>query len=166
MRKPMIILAVVAGAYVLICAIAYVLQPHMVFFPDRHLVADPTAVGLDFRDVQIDTDDGERLHGWFVPGAGDQVVLFFHGNAGNISHRLESIRLFHELGSRIWCGRTLLQRASLNMLGSPEDPTITGAMLTANSHSMAPRGNDTPDIEHRAWGTSWWARSFAQAVST
>ena len=94
----MIILAVVAGAYVLICAIAYVFQPHMVFFPDRHLVADPTAVGLDFRDVQIDTDDGERLHGWFVPGAGDQVVLFFHGNAGNISHRLESIRLFHELG--------------------------------------------------------------------
>jgi fermentation-respiration switch protein FrsA (DUF1100 family) len=94
----MTILAIFVGGYVLICAIAYVLQPRMVFFPDRDLVADPAAIGLDFREVHIDTDDAERLHGWFVPGEGDQVVLFFHGNAGNVSHRLESIRVFHQLG--------------------------------------------------------------------
>jgi pimeloyl-ACP methyl ester carboxylesterase len=98
MRHPMIILAIVAGAYILICAAVYVFQPRMVFFPERGLVAEPTTIGLDFGDVHIDTDDGERLHGWFVPGDGDKVVLFLHGNAGNISHRLESIRIFHELG--------------------------------------------------------------------
>ena len=98
MRHPMIILAIVAGAYILFCAAVYVFQSRMVFFPDRGLVAEPTTIGLDFGDVHIDTDDGERLHGWFVPGDGDKVVLFLHGNAGNISHRLESIRIFHELG--------------------------------------------------------------------
>ncbi|MCL7959572.1 MAG: alpha/beta hydrolase [marine benthic group bacterium] len=98
MRPSMTLLAIVAGAYILICAVAYVLQPQMVFFPDRTLVATPAAIGLAFEAVEIDTEDGERLHGWFVPGEGGRVLLFFHGNAGNISHRLDSIRDFHELG--------------------------------------------------------------------
>ncbi|NIM70493.1 MAG: alpha/beta fold hydrolase, partial [Xanthomonadales bacterium] len=43
--------------------------------------------------------DGVRLHGWFVPAPGARsTLLFLHGNAGNISHRLDSIAIFHELG--------------------------------------------------------------------
>ena len=38
-----------------------------------------------------------RLHGWWVPQAGAPVWLWFHGNAGNISHRLENIKLLHDL---------------------------------------------------------------------
>jgi fermentation-respiration switch protein FrsA (DUF1100 family) len=38
------------------------------------------------------------LHGWFIVGRSSRVLLFFHGNAGNISHRLDSIRQFHDLG--------------------------------------------------------------------
>jgi fermentation-respiration switch protein FrsA (DUF1100 family) len=38
-----------------------------------------------------------RLHGWWVPKAGAPVLLWFHGNAGNISHRLENIKLLHDL---------------------------------------------------------------------
>jgi hypothetical protein len=44
------------------------------------------------------TSDGVTLHGWYIPGRSDRVLLFFHGNAGNISHRLESIRQFLQLG--------------------------------------------------------------------
>lgn len=98
MRYPMTVIAIVAGFYVLICAAAYILQARMVFFPDRRLVAAPSDIGLDYTDVSIDTEDGERLHAWLVPGSGGQVVLFLHGNAGNISHRLDSIRIFHSLG--------------------------------------------------------------------
>ena len=38
-----------------------------------------------------------RLHGWWVPRAGAPVLLWFHGNAGNISHRLENLKLLHDL---------------------------------------------------------------------
>ncbi len=40
-----------------------------------------------------------KLSGWFVPAERSRgVILFCHGNAGNISHRLESVQVFHRLG--------------------------------------------------------------------
>ena len=64
----------------------------LVYFPDRELYGDPADVGLAFTDLTIPTEDGERLHAWWIPTratAAQGHVLFFHGNAGNISHRLE-----------------------------------------------------------------------------
>ena len=50
----------------------------------------------------IDVADGETLDGWHVPaGRGKPargLVIIFHGNAGNISHRLDYLRMFHDLG--------------------------------------------------------------------
>ncbi|HSM11391.1 MAG TPA: alpha/beta hydrolase [Lysobacter sp.] len=107
MRTLFGLLAVLAGIYVLLGAMLYLLQGSMVYLanlPGRTLDATPADAGLDYQDVNIDTADGERLHGWYVPaarpGMGEArgVLLFFHGNAGNISHRLESIALFNRLG--------------------------------------------------------------------
>lgn len=69
----------------------------IVFFPDPYLVGTPKDVGLEYEDVWFDAADGVRLHGWWVPAAGAPVFLWFHGNAGNISHRLENIKLLHDL---------------------------------------------------------------------
>ncbi len=72
---------------------------HLPHVPGRDLVATPAERGLRYQTVTVGTDDGERLHGWFVPADDARgVLLFFHGNAGNISHRLESIELFNRLG--------------------------------------------------------------------
>jgi hypothetical protein len=63
----------------------------LVYFPDRRLYGDPGDVGLAFTDLSIPTDDGERLHAWWIPARATPArghVLFFHGNAGNVSHRL------------------------------------------------------------------------------
>ena len=67
----------------------------LVFFPERDLVADPGDLGLEFEDVFLEASDGVRLHGWFVPGRTDTVLLWFHSNAGNISHRLENILMLN-----------------------------------------------------------------------
>ena len=64
----------------------------LVYFPDRELYGDPADVGLAFTEPLIPTEDGERLHAWWVPTRNAPArghVLFFHGNAGNVSHRLE-----------------------------------------------------------------------------
>jgi hypothetical protein len=48
--------------------------------------------------VEIRTADGETLAAWWVPAEGARgTVLFFHGNAGNISHRLDYLQMFHRL---------------------------------------------------------------------
>jgi hypothetical protein len=106
MRTLLGLLALLAGIYVLLGAMLYMLQGSMVYLanlPGRALDATPADIGLDHEDVYIDTADGERLHGWYVPAAPQGtsgargVLLFFHGNAGNISHRLESIAIFNRL---------------------------------------------------------------------
>ncbi len=70
----------------------------VVFFPDPYLEATPGDWGIDdYTDVFFKTEDGVRLHGWFVDAPDKRaVLLWFHGNAGNISHRLENLKLLHE----------------------------------------------------------------------
>lgn len=81
----------------------YFQQPQMIFFPLRELSQTPADWGLGYEDVTLDTADNVRLHGWYIPNPqSEQVLLFFHGNAGNISHRRDSIELFHRLGLNIF----------------------------------------------------------------
>jgi fermentation-respiration switch protein FrsA (DUF1100 family) len=68
----------------------------IVFFPDPHLVGTPGDVGLEYEDVWFAAEDGVKLHGWWVPKPGAPVLLWFHGNGGNISHRLENIQILVE----------------------------------------------------------------------
>jgi fermentation-respiration switch protein FrsA (DUF1100 family) len=85
------------------CRTEAALEQRYVYFPDRVLLATPAAVGLPFEEARFTAADGVRLHGWYLPGeAGRPLVLFCHGNAGNISHRLESLRLLHELGLAVF----------------------------------------------------------------
>jgi uncharacterized protein len=69
----------------------------IVFFPDPDLIGTPGDYGLEYEEVWFTAADGVRLHGWWVPQAGAPVLVWFHGNAGNISHRLENIKLLHDL---------------------------------------------------------------------
>ena len=85
----------------------------LVFHPSKRIVATPATIGLSYEDVRIRTEDGETIAGWFLPAppanaargaplpADGRALLFFHGNAGNISHRLDSLDYFHRLGFAI-----------------------------------------------------------------
>lgn len=66
-----------------------------VYFPVGPMEGDPYDVGLAYEDVLFQTGDGVNLHGWFVPGTGKITLLWFHGNAGNISNRIWVLKLLH-----------------------------------------------------------------------
>lgn len=92
------VLALGGLIYVGLLVALYFVQARMLFLPTSDVVADPGAIGLAFDDVEIETRDGERLHAWWVPHAQARgTLLFAHGNAGNLSYRLDSLRLFHRL---------------------------------------------------------------------
>jgi len=89
--------------WALINGFMFFAQAGMLFYPTSRLEATPEYWGMEYRDVTVRTDDGLDLHGWFIPHRGsDQVVLFFHGNAGNISHRGESIEILQRLGLNVF----------------------------------------------------------------
>jgi len=74
------------------------IENRLIFHPAASLERTPADVGLNFEDVFFTTRDGVRLHGWFVPHRNaHSTLVWFHGNAGNISHRVENIKLLHEL---------------------------------------------------------------------
>jgi fermentation-respiration switch protein FrsA (DUF1100 family) len=90
------LLLALGAALLLVGICSGVIERSFIYFPDRQLIGDPADYGLPFDDVSFTADDGVQLHGWFVPGESDVTWLWFHGNAGNISHRLENLRLLHD----------------------------------------------------------------------
>ncbi|PTN10318.1 alpha/beta hydrolase [Nitrosomonas aestuarii] len=94
------LVAMLASAYLAIVLLVFFLQSYLIYFPQtgRDIAVTPEHTGLAYESVEIETGDKETLHGWFVP-APDAVgtVLFFHGNAGNISHRLDYLPMFRAL---------------------------------------------------------------------
>ena len=88
-------------AYILLAGFLLFAQSHLIYFPDytRHITVTPCDAGLAYESVEISTADDEALHGWFVPAPeATGTVLFFHGNAGNISHRMEYLSMLNGLG--------------------------------------------------------------------
>lgn len=69
----------------------------MLYLPTRRVARRP---GVAFSDVEFETEDGERLHGWWVPARAPSLghVLLLHGNAGNIGDRVPHIELLTAAG--------------------------------------------------------------------
>jgi len=89
---PIGVVAVVSGWMLLF-------ENRYIYFPDREIVATPASVGLDYQPVHPVTHDGVTLHGWHIPHPHARyTVLHFHGNAGNISHRLHLYARWHAMG--------------------------------------------------------------------
>lgn len=90
---------------VLILLFIYVryLESTSVFFPSRSILATPKQSNLDYEDVYFKTQDGIKLNGWLIkhPRA-KATVVFFHGNAGNLSDRIGKLSLFHKMGVNIF----------------------------------------------------------------
>ncbi len=84
--------------YVLLLIAAWVFQSRLVFFPSHDEAGNPGDIGLEYENVWFTSGFGKQLHGWWVPAQGARhTLLFCHGNAGNITHRLDSIKQLHEL---------------------------------------------------------------------
>ena len=81
------------------------------------MIATPDQYGMQYEDLTLTTEDGVKISAWYVhapepakgqadsiPASSDSaqqsgdVVLFCHGNGQNISFRLESVRIFHNMG--------------------------------------------------------------------
>lgn len=90
-----------AGLYGALLLLLFVFQPRLLYYPNlptREITATPEDIGLSYEPVAIVTEDRIKLDGWFIPAQDARgVLLFLHGNAGNISHRLDSLKIFNDL---------------------------------------------------------------------
>ncbi|PKD43150.1 alpha/beta hydrolase [Rhodohalobacter barkolensis] len=93
------ILIALGGIYLFLIIILYLFQGQMLFLPEKEHFRSPQSLGLDAEDVLVETEDGLKIHGWyFSQSESDFVVVLSHGNAGNISGRLEIAEMLLDLG--------------------------------------------------------------------
>ncbi|SDY14623.1 hypothetical protein SAMN05421754_100299 [Nitrosomonas sp. Nm58] len=102
MRMLLKLVIFIAASYAALLLLVFFAQSHLIYFPQtgRDIAITPAQDGLAYEAVKLTTSDNETLHGWFVPApsAAKGTILFFHGNAGNISHRMDYLLTFYRLG--------------------------------------------------------------------
>ena len=74
----------------------YLFDRWLAFFPTKEITNTPDDLGMHFEEVYFPAADGTQLHGWFIPGRGDDTLVWFHGNAANISNRVYNIMLLYQ----------------------------------------------------------------------
>lgn len=85
----------------------YVLQEKLIYhpgIPSREYVEKPTDYAMQYEDVELVADDGVKLHAWMIRQHNSveaATFIYFHGNAGNLSHRLMDLRGFYGSGFNI-----------------------------------------------------------------
>jgi fermentation-respiration switch protein FrsA (DUF1100 family) len=89
------------------CLVLFVMlrwfEHSQIYHPDRVMSATGAELGRPFEDVVFKTSDGVELNGWFYPANTNSprshiVMLLCHGNAGNITHRLDVCEALLETG--------------------------------------------------------------------
>ncbi len=120
MKMILTTIGVLLLAYIGLCLLLFIFQKYLIYFPDKNIMFTPRDVGLIYEDIYIETSDAERIHAWYIPSDSVKgVLLFCHGNAGNISHRLESIKIFNALSLDVMI---FDYRGFGKSTGSPDEP--------------------------------------------
>ncbi|MBN2541812.1 alpha/beta hydrolase [bacterium] len=151
----MVVFAII-GLYLVVILYFSINQARFIYIPYREMTGTPADFGLYFEEVNLETEDSIELSAWFIPAENSRgTVLFCHGNAGNISHRSETIRIINELGL------SLLIFDYRGYGESEGKPLENGLYLDAEAawdYLLNERGNDPSEI-------ILWGRSLGGSVA-
>lgn len=105
-RMGLIVASIVLLYSISGCSVTRKLENNLLFHPTGHLDDFARDPQLEIEDAEFQADDGTRLHGWFFDHPKPRaVVLYAHGNAGNLSDRfsiIQKLREDHELAVMIF----------------------------------------------------------------
>jgi hypothetical protein len=89
---------------VTILGILMLFENSLIFFPSKYPDGYWEPTDVDFEDVHFASTDGTKLHGWHFPQDDpNYVILFCHGNAGNITNRVHAAtQLREKLGASVF----------------------------------------------------------------
>ncbi|MGD9783397.1 MAG: alpha/beta hydrolase [Hyphomicrobiaceae bacterium] len=104
---------------VLVIVVARWIERFLMYAPTRERVA-PAMVGLpDVQELEISTEDGNRVIAWYAKAApGQPTVLYFHGNGGSLANRSDRIRKYAEVGRGVFM---MTYRGYGGSTGSPSE---------------------------------------------
>ena len=89
--------------YLLICLALWLAQGHLIFFPSQELTITPAHYRAAYEDVSLPAINSE-LTGWWLPSreSGAKVLLYLHGNGGNLSDNAAQAARLNGLGLSVF----------------------------------------------------------------
>lgn len=99
MKKLKVFIAAIIAVYAMVCVYMFTFQRNFLYIPTVG-TDSPAQYGLvDFRAVNLHADDGTALQAWYHPAKENHpTIIYFHGNAGNLSHRVNYFSLLRDAG--------------------------------------------------------------------
>jgi fermentation-respiration switch protein FrsA (DUF1100 family) len=141
------VLLAATALYAAFTALIFFSQDRLLFLPNlpgREIEVTPARIGLDYEQLTLNTEDGVKIDAWFIPASSrGPTLLFFHGNAGNISHRLDSIQIFHELALNVLI---IDYRGYGRSTGKPSEQGLYQDAEAAWNYLTKSRGIDAKEI--------------------
>lgn len=112
----------------LLMLLLFVFQRYLIYFPARQTPKLQDYSATDMRSVHLLTSDNLRLLAWYKPAQNQQTtILYLHGNAGHIGHRMPLARQF------INAGFGVLLPEYRGFGGNPGSPTEQGLYLDSEA---------------------------------
>jgi len=103
MSITLTIILVILLFYFVVVLFLSMRQSSLVYFPSKKILKTPADVFLKYRDISFQTANGLQLQGWMVgEESARNVLMFFHGNGGNISYNLNHLVILDRLGMKIF----------------------------------------------------------------
>ncbi len=94
--------------FIAYCIRFYRMQPRILYQYYASLEVKARHYSITYEEIYYQTVDGETISAWYIPTEtkegqpSERVVLFCHGNAGNIAQRIDSFKVFQGLGLNIF----------------------------------------------------------------
>lgn len=93
------IIAIILLVYLGLMALLYFKQASYIYKQLETIEFTPDQIDLEYQDIYFTTKDNLKLHGWYLPKKNARShILFCHGNAGTVSHLVETFKIFNQLG--------------------------------------------------------------------
>jgi uncharacterized protein len=103
-RLLKLLVITLVSLYLFLCLALWIGQGHLIFFPSKQLTLTPAHFRVSYDDVSIPTETGQ-LTGWWLPASetighatSGKLLLYLHGNAGNLSDNAEQAVRLNRLG--------------------------------------------------------------------
>ncbi|HUT25916.1 MAG TPA: alpha/beta hydrolase [Sumerlaeia bacterium] len=89
--------------YLAFCLFVFLYQSHLLYYPQKGLDLTPQDAGMEYEEIILESGDEKTpIVAWYVPAREDRgTALFCHGNAGNLSGRLDIIEQYRDLGLNV-----------------------------------------------------------------
>lgn len=97
LRSMLKLLLTLVAAWALLVLLMAIFERRLIYFPFTRYIWQPADLGLAADEIACRASDGTLLRGWWIKGRGERALVWYDGNAGNISYRLENAKILADL---------------------------------------------------------------------